>query len=179
MQIIMHSENTSLIFYYTKFSVLMSTFAVASSSTNILQCLTCRMARAKLSNCDCPAEKIEFYYVICVSNLAGRLSTVVNKSTAYKLECISSNENCDSGSRFYRIVPEMVNGCYGIKHNWDRNYLRVIYYVSSPWNKIFPEESQFRSLNNTCMRELFPAPVLPTTPIFYFLFIWNEIPFST
>ena len=69
------------------------------------------------------------------------------------------------GSRLYLIEPTKVNEVYGIIAMLLLNNLSPIFFISTPSIKIEPFLGSV-ILKRTYINEDFPAPVLPTQPIF-------------
>ncbi len=150
-----------------------STLAVASSNTKIFEFLNIVLARQ--INWVSPTLKTELANVISSYNYFSSFNTFSSNYTYFKANQIYSSVNSLTGSILVLIVPLKINGDCGIIPTFYLSNSKPIYLISIPSISIFPVFYISLSLNNACRRELLPAPVLPTHPIFWPAVISNEI----
>mmetsp|Transcript_4225 Transcript_4225/g.6463 ORF Transcript_4225/g.6463 Transcript_4225/m.6463 type:complete len:248 (+) Transcript_4225:758-1501(+) len=161
MVITVHFTNSSFRVCCMRPSVTASTLAVASSST--MTRLFFIRARPRHNSCRSPTLKFSPPGVTGASRPSERRWTAGCRCTRFKTSHSSESSYSCHGSRLSRTVPENKVGSCGMI---DRAFLRS----SKPISDIFTPSMTIRpsltstSLNRAVRRELFPAPVLPTTP---------------
>ena len=173
--------NLERIVSWIKLSVSISTLAVASSSTIILEFRS--IARARQSSCLWPVENTDVASETCVSSPSSHLADRTNRAscTASRASQSSSVEWFPKGSRFSRIDPMKRKGCWGIIAIDSLNKLSPISEISTPSISIRPPSCLSFStiLNSAYNTEDLPAPVRPTTPTFICPSIANDNFFNT
>lgn len=87
--------------------------------------------------------------------------TIITSSNAFKR---TWSEYSLNGSKLVRIVPENNTGSWGMMESLDRKSCSPNSCISMPSIMILP--SFLANLNKAAIKDDFPAPVLPTIPIF-------------
>jgi hypothetical protein len=165
-----HCLNFLLIVACMRASVPKSTFAVASSMMTILTFLYMILTRHK--SCLCPVLKFDPPSTIMVSRPDRKSEGMFLSSTSSKAleKCESSNSL--KRSKFLRRVPRKRTGSWGMMAILERRSSREIDLESISSMVIDPSKSYRRKRADTM--DVFPAPVLPTIPIFSPAWILNE-----
>mmetsp|Transcript_2918 Transcript_2918/g.8531 ORF Transcript_2918/g.8531 Transcript_2918/m.8531 type:complete len:294 (-) Transcript_2918:2906-3787(-) len=157
-------------------SVSTSTFAVASSRTMILDCLS--KARARAASCFWPADRGAPPSLITMSSPIGLASTRgarwARRSAAHT--CASSCLR--NGSKFSRMLPVNSTGTWGMMAMRERSWCTPRREMSMPSMTMRPASSSM-SRNTQLIKLLFPAPVRPTTPALLEAGMVTVRPFST
>jgi len=122
-----------------------------------------------------PKETLSPFVVMLVSKpFELKLALLDNPSfeiISYKLV----SDDKPNGSRFSFRLPSNIKGSWGTIEKLLLKLLRLILLLFYPFINIFPSD---RSINlvRPRVKDVFPEPVLPNTPIFWFRLIIKLIP---
>ena len=145
-------------------SVSISIFAVASSISTIFVFLS--IALAIQISCLSPALKFSPPSLISESSPYSLFCNRLSKQHYLSALIISSSVDFYNGSMFYLRVPSNIVASYIIIVIDDLTYFKDSKEISTPSINNLPEKPS-KTLNRVKLMVDFPAPVLPTTPIFY------------
>ena len=154
----------------------MSMLAVASSINTTL--LFFSIALQIQISCFSPELKFCPFSSICWYRLSWFLSIKFSREASFKSSINSGSEDLFSGSRLNLRVPSKRVGSWGMIAIFSLRFCKLIFKISTPSMNIWPEAAS-TILQRARQRVDLPAPVLPTTPIFWFACILNEMLFRT
>lgn len=138
-------------------------------------------------SCFCPREKFEpesstllYTFFLMAVVYSGSSLIWSHSSTFFRVSAISSSLYLLKGSMFVLIVPVKRVGSWGIMVTFWRREWSPNSEISSPSRTIFPTvwssfSASSRILSKPSVRVDLPLPVRPTTPIFSFDLMSNEI----